>query len=76
MVRVMSNSLLRPDDCQRFLHDLNNDLLAVRAHATLALMALEDGVDRDVPAELRGLLDVVDHVTTVSRDLQQIFRAA
>ena len=61
------------DSVADFVHDLNNRLLEIRGHTTLALMALDgDAADAgDAAAELRSLLEVVDAVTAASRTLRR-----
>ena len=60
------------DPVADFVHDLNNRLLEIRGHTTLALMALDGGDAADAgeaAVELRGLLDVLDAATAASRTL-------
>jgi hypothetical protein len=56
------------DPVADFLHGLNNRLLEIRCHTTLALMALDAG---EAAAELQGLLEVVDAATAASRNLRR-----
>lgn len=57
-----------------FIHDLNNRLLAIRGHAMLALIALDEddaAIDDDAAAELHSLLGVVDEATASSRSFRR-----
>lgn len=62
------------DPVADFVHDLNNRLLEIRCHTTLALIALDGGDAAgagDAAAELRSLLEVVDAASAASRTLRR-----
>jgi len=61
------------DPIADFVHDLNNRLLAIRGHATLALIALDEthALVDEAAAELHGLVAIVDEATAASRSLRR-----